>query len=181
MDYLKQLVDDYTNGIVDLEGTLNRLDFLDWTDNKKPLPQDYQREPRNPLDIIVENERLEGLCSEIVELKKKLSKENWAIVTMISKGYTTTKIGNILGISHQAVSKRIATIRRIAEPLREYLVSEPSTFEASTPSVKIEYPMDAARKNHRHCEMPEYLRECFHDDKTLCSYCEKCTRKKDNQ
>lgn len=181
IDYLAQLVDDYTDGVVDLEGTLNRLQFLDWAENKKPLPEDYQRTPRDPADILVENERTEELQRAVVELREELSPVNWQILVLIANGCSMERIGKKLGITHQAVSKRLGTIRRAASGLREYLKQDPPIYEAGSPKVKVTYPMDAARNNHRHCEIPAYLAECFGDTKTLCCYCERCTRKSENK
>ena len=181
VDYLRQLVDDYDKGIVDLEGTLNRLEFLDWSENKKPLYEDYKNPPRDPADILVDDERSEELRKAIVDLRHTLSPDNWRILVMIADGYTAERIGKRFGISHQAVSKRLATIRKEATGLQEYLHRDSPVIPAGNPKVKVAYPMDAARNNHRHCEIPAYLAECFGDTKTLCCYCERCTRKSENK
>ena len=106
MDYLKQLIDDYNDGLVDLTNTLNRLDFLDWKENSKPMPEDYAKLPRDPLDIIVEAERHDELTAALKELRMHLSSDNWEILVMIADGRTQEEIGERFGISHQAIGKR---------------------------------------------------------------------------
>ena len=177
VDYLRQLVEDYNAGLVTLGDTLNRLEFLDWSENKKPLPEDYAKVPRDPADILVEQEREEALQEALVALRDRLSEDNWEVLVMVTKGMTYDEIGERMGITHQAVSKRLNTIRKYAEGLDELLRSDPPIYEAGSPTVKVAYPMDAAMKNQRKCKMPEYLAETFKDDKTCCCYCEKCKRK----
>lgn len=183
-DYLKQLVDDYNDGIVDLTDTLNRLEFLDWKENKKPMPEDYAKVPLDPLDIIIEQERQEQLNDALAYLKAELSPQNWSIVVMIAEGKNYNEIGAALGITHQAVSKHMDTIRKSAGGLDVLLRKEPPRYEAGTPKVKVTYPSDAAMRGKR-CEMPEYLQGCFPDSNrygnTICCYCEKCKRKTANK
>ena len=179
-DYLKQLIDDYNDGIVDLSNTLNRLDFLDWKENSKPLPEDYAKLPRDPLDIIIEAERHDELMTALRQLREELSPDNWEILVMIADGKTQEKIGERFGISHQAIGKRIGTIRRYAESIYEALHQQPVEYEAGSPTVKVEYPMDAMKKNGTHCRIPEYLDERFPDSNVLCCLCNKCQRKSMN-
>lgn len=180
-DYLKQLIDDYNDGIVDLSNTLNRLDFLDWKENSKPLPEDYAKLPRDPLDIIIEAERHDELMTALRRLREELSPDNWEILVMIADGKTQEKIGERFGISHQAIGKRIGTIRRYAESIYEALHQQPVEYEAGSPTVKVEYPMDAMKKNGTHCRIPEYLDERFPDSNVLCCLCNKCQRKSMNK
>lgn len=179
-DYLKQLIDDYNDGIVDLSNTLNRLDFLDWKENSKPLPEDYAKLPRDPLDIIIEAERHDELMTALRRLREELSPDNWEILVMIADGKTQEKIGERFGISHQAIGKRIGTIRRYAESIYEALHQQPVEYEAGSPTMKVEYPMDAMKKNGTHCRIPEYLDERFPDSNVLCCLCNKCQRKSMN-
>ena len=180
-DYLKQLIDDYNDGIVDLSNTLNRLDFLDWKENSKPLPEDYAKLPRDPLDIIIEAERHDELVAAMRRLREELSPDNWEILVMIADGKTQEQIGERFGISHQAIGKRIGTIRRYAEGIYEALHQQPIEYEAGSPTVKVEYPMDAMKKNGTHCRIPEYLDERFPDCNVLCCLCNKCQRKSMNK
>lgn len=181
IDYLRQLVEDYNAGKVTLGDTLSRLEFLDWTENKKPLPEDYRRAPRDPADILVEEERSNALESYLVKLKEELSEQNWTIVVMISKGYTQEEIGKKIGISQPAVIKHLATIRKYSNGMQELLRRDPSKLEAGGPVVKVAYPMDAAMKNLRKCRMPEYFAETFGDTCTHCTMCENCRRKVANR
>lgn len=180
VDYLEQLVKDYNDGVVDLTDTLNRLEFLDWKDNKRPLPEDYVKVPRDPLDIIIEDERQQQLRDALMYLKEILSPQNWQIIVMISRGKNYNEIGDVLGITHQAVSKHIETIRKQAGGLDKFLRKQSPHYEAGSPKVKVCYPMDAAKKDKRRCEIPEYLKECFSDGHVVCCLCDKCTRKTDN-
>ena len=177
IDYLRQLVEDYNAGRVTLGDTLNRLEFLDWSENKKPLPDDYAKVPRDPADVLAEKEREEALENALIELRERLSDDNWTVIVMITQGKTYDEIGERLGISHQAVSKRLNTIRKYAEGLDELLRRDPPVYEAGSPVVKVAYPMDAAMNNQRKCRVPEYLAAAFDDDKTCCCYCEKCKYK----
>lgn len=181
VDYLRQLVEDFNDGKVTLGDTLNRLEFLDWAENKKPLPEDYIKVPRNPVDVLIEEERAEALRKALVDLKDRLSEDNWKVIVLVSKGWTEERIGKSLGISQQAVSKRLDTIRRYAEGLQEFLHRDSPIYEAGSPVVKVAYPMDAAMKNLRRCRMPDYLSECFGDTNTRCTMCENCRRKTDNR
>ncbi len=174
VDYLRQLVEDFTAGRVTLGDTLNRLEFLDWSENKKPLPEDYAKIPRDPADIMVEKEREVALQKALVRLREQLSEDNWNVIVMVTKGMTYDEIGERMGITHQAVSKRLNTIRKYAEGLDVLLRADSPIYEAGSPVVKVAYPMDAAMKNRRKCRVPEYLAETFRDDKTVCCYCEKC-------
>ncbi len=181
VDYLRQLVEDYNAGKVTLGDTMNRLEFLAWAEDKKPLPQDYIREPRDPADILVERERSKTLEKYLVDLKERLSPENWKIVVMVSKGFTYEQIGEELGISRQAVAKHLLTVRRHAEGMQELLRRDPSKLEAGHAMVKVAYPMDAAMRFLSRCQMPEYLSESFGDTCTKCSMCENCRRKVANR
>ena len=86
IDYLRQLVEDYNAGRVTLGDTLNRLEFLDWSENKKPLPDDYTKVPRDPADVLVEKEREKALENALVELRERLSDDNWTVIVMITQG-----------------------------------------------------------------------------------------------
>ena len=177
VDYLRQLVEDYNAGRVTLGDTLNRLEFLDWSENKKPLPDDYAKVPRDPADILVAKERQEALQGFLVKFRERLSDDNWRVIVMVSQGLTYEEIGKRLGISQPAVSKRLKTIRKYAEGLDELLRQDSPVYEAGSPVIKVAYPMDAAMGNQRKCRVPEYLAESFGDDKTCCCYCEKCKYK----
>lgn len=181
VDYLRQLVEDFNAGRVTLGDTLNRLEFMAWAEDKKPLPEDYMRVPRDPAEVLIEEERAAALREALVNLREKLSEDNWNVLVMVSRGKTYEEIGESMGITHQAVSKRLTTIRKYAEGLQAFLRKDSPIYEAGSPVVKVCYPMDAAMKNLRKCRMPEYMAKCFGDSNTRCSYCEKCRRTKDNR
>lgn len=181
VDYLRQLVDDFNAGRVTLGDTMNRLEFLAWAEDKKPLPQDYMRAPRDPADILVERERSHALEDYLVKLKEELSEQNWQIVVLVSKGFTYEQIGEKLGISRQAVAKHLVTIRNHAEGMQELLRRDPPVYEAGSPVVKVAYPMDAAMRFLSRCQVPDYLEKCFGDTNTRCCLCENCRRKAVNR
>lgn len=179
-DYLKQLIDDYNDGVVDLSDTLRRLDFLAWKEDSKPIPEDYARMPREPLEQLIESERQQELMTAMRRLREVLSPDNWQIVVMIADGKTYEQIGETFGISHQAISKRLGTIRRAAEGFDEFLRKEPPQYFAGTSESKINYPMDAMKKNGKRCRIPEYLADRFKDKHVLCCLCNACHRKSAN-
>ena len=176
VDYLRQLVEDFNGGRVTLGDTLNRLEFMAWAEDRKPLPEDYMRIPRDPAEVLVEEERAAALQKALADLRQRLSQDNWRVLVMVARGRTYVEIGEVLGITHQAVSKRLDTIRKYADGLQEVLHREPPLYEAGSPVVKVAYPMDAAMRNMRKCRMPEYLEVCFGDGDTRCCFCEKCKR-----
>lgn len=181
MDYLAQLVDDYNAGKVDLDNTLNRLEFLDWKENKSPLPNDYVKTPLDPADILVERERSKNLVSALRHLKETLSARDWRILVLTSKGWTQEKIAEKVGLSQRSVSRRLTVnIRSQCSGLDEYLRRPAPVYEAGGARVKIAYPSDAAMKNQRNCRMPEYLAESFGKTCVKCCFCETCRRKRDN-
>lgn len=180
-DYLKQLIEDYNDGLVDLPNTLNRLDFLAWKEDSQPIPQDYARMPRDPLEMLVEAERQEHLMEALRGLRERLSPENWNILVMIANGRTYEQIGREYGITHQAVSKRLGTIRRAAAGLDVFLRKEPRPCFAGAAGSKVNYPMDAEMKNGKRCRIPEYLDECFPDDDVVCCFCNRCARRGANR
>lgn len=174
-DYLRQLVEDYDSGRVDLSSTLNRLEFLDWSENKRPLPEDYVKTPRDPLYIFLEKERVSQLQTALYNLRQRISEENWQILVYICKGWTHERIGIKMGITRQAVEKRLSTIRRCSPNLYDLLHSVSPEYEASKVKLKTGYPMDSA-KGTRKCRIPEYLESCFKDNETCCLLCDKCKR-----
>lgn len=179
VDYLRQLVEDFDNGTVDLEGTLNRLEFLDWSENKKVLPQDYIKVPRDPLSIFLEHERSEQLQDALLVLKDVLSADNWKILVWVSKGLSYEAIGRKLGISRQAVYGHLETIRRHAPNLNNLLRKDTPIYEADHTKVHIGYPVERAMTGK--CTVPEYLDERFKDCSTICCYCENCKCKSNKE
>ena len=180
MDFLKQLIDDYNAGRVDLGQTLNRLEFDMWKKDKAPIPEDYMKVPLDPLDIMLEKERTMQLEDMLDYLKKELDSTNWKILVKVARGERQEDIAADLGISQSRVSRRLQTIRKHSEGLDELLRKMSPVYTADSPKIKIRYPMDAAQENRKHCEIPEYLAECFGDDFTRCCLCDNCKRKRAN-
>ena len=114
-DKLAEFIDDYNRGRVTIEDTFRRLDFERWKEDKAPLPQDYIELPQDPLDIVLEKERVSTLMATVKWLKQNISDELWRIFCMAARGFTQEKMGRILNISQPTVSRRLQTLRTLTE------------------------------------------------------------------
>lgn len=114
-DKLAEFIDDYNCGRVTVEDTFRRLDFERWKEDRAPLPQDYIELPRDPLDIVLEKERVSTLIETIKWLKQNISDELWRIFCMVARGYTQERMAKALNISQPTVSRRLQTLRALTE------------------------------------------------------------------
>lgn len=138
-DKLAEFIDDYNHGRVTIEDTFRRLDFDRWKQDKMPLPQDYMELPRDPLDIVLEKERVSTLISTIKWLKQNISDELWRIFVMVARGYTQERIANALNISQPTVSRRLQTLRALTEGnLHELLYRAEKQYTAVHPRQSIQ-------------------------------------------
>ena len=112
-DKLAEFIDDYNCGRVSLEDTMRRLDFDRWKQDKIPLPQDYMELPRDPLDIVLEKERVSTLVEKIKWIKQNVSDELWQIFVMVGRGFTQEKIANALNVSQPTISRRLHSLRSL--------------------------------------------------------------------
>lgn len=114
-DKLAEFIDDYNCGRVSLEDTMRRLEFDRWKQDKAPLPQDYMELPLDPLDIVLEKERISTLIETIQWIKRNVSEELWQIFVMVARGFTQEKIANALNISQPTVNRRLHTLRKLTD------------------------------------------------------------------
>lgn len=114
-DKLAEFIDDYNCGRVSLEDTMRRLEFDKWKQDKSPLPQDYMELPLDPLDIVLEKERVSTLIKTVRWIKQNVSDELWQIFVMVARGFTQEKIADSLNISQPTVSRRLLTLRRLTD------------------------------------------------------------------
>lgn len=192
MDTLKQFIEDYNDGIISVYDLQRRLDFDDWVTSRqqKPISIDYIQLPLNPLDIILEKERLNNIKDVLLKLKKVLTDSQWKIMVLLSQGKTQKDIAEELEVTQPNISQKIYKIRKkisaLGINLKEMLEKPSPTYEASSPKIMIRYPMDFARRKivdgKIKCCLPEYIKYDCGFDNTVCCCCdrEKCTRKLSN-
>ena len=174
IDYLKQIIDDLNDGIITVETAQNRLDF-DMKKRDKPVKLiEYSEQPRDPLDIVVSDERTEELIDAVAYLKEVLDDSDWTVLCGISNGITYDAIAKDIGTSVSNVAYRIAHIKRYADGIQRLLRKDPPLYYATTPKVKVAYPMDSA-KAMKPCGIPKYLRNA--GVPSLCTLCEHCHAK----
>lgn len=137
-DKLAEFIDDYNCGRVSLEDTMRRLEFDRWKQDKTPMPQDYLELPCDPLDIVLEKERVSTLIDTIRWLKQNVSDELWRIFVMVSRGFTQDRIADSLNISQPTVSRRLCTLRELTDGnLHELLYKAERKYTAAHPKSQI--------------------------------------------
>ena len=197
-DKLQQLIRDYEDGILELSQVSYGISKLDQEEvnsgTKKDTRirtalSDYLREPTEPLEDICEQERTKVLLALIRKIKHELSPSESLVFTLvIAQGRTKDYVVKFLGISY-------ATYFRLLKSVQEYLqkfntdeykwLNESSSYvEAKKPKDMLRYPMDHFREFYEgqtnkqgnyitHCRIERYLDECFHDESTTCSLCDR--------
>ena len=163
---------------------------------------DYERSPE---DILIEQEEIKELMYAFLRLRKEVGTSSMKRLMLryglrmkvsdIAKHFgeykmlTSRRLKKSLGIAQQVLSELIAQGVLDEDVLRPSIRS----YEAKTPTIKVNYPFDSARQTFKRmykyageqrpmttCKAIEYLDECFGDKKTICNYCGKqCTRLKD--
>ena len=185
-DYLAEIIDDLNSGIITIETAQSRLDF-DMAKHDRPIKLiDYAPIPSEPLDGLVEAEHRNALADALDYLCEVLCDDDKRAWAMIAHGYTDEDIADALGISLSTLRYRYARIREYADGIQGLLRKDPPEYYASSPKVKVRYPMDAARHHgigghqgkkrwvtSERCVLPEYFKECFGDDATVCTLCER--------
>ena len=73
-------------------------------------------------------------------------------------------------ITKNGVAYRLERIREYADGMQGLLRIEPRQYTATTPKIKVRYPMDAA-KAKKPCGIPEYLNEA--GVPSVCTLCER--------
>lgn len=163
---------------------------------------DYERSPE---DILIEQEEIKELMYAFLRLRKEVGTSSMKRLMLryglrmkvsdIAKHFgeykmlTSRRLKKSLGIAQQVLSELIAQSVLDEDVLRPSIRS----YEAKTPTIKVNYPFDSARKTFKRmykyageqrpmttCKAVEYLDESFGDNQTICNFCgNQCTRLKD--
>lgn len=159
---------------------------------------------KSPEDIVLEQERLNNIIKLIKRIKKHLGDDYRIFHMIIIQGFKQSYVAKRTGLSQSEISriynKSLNKVRdkfkNIAGSLlyQDYidaLTPYSSVREASEAKTKIRYPSEflsnlsvGGRKgkrvwiNHTKCATLDYLDDCFKDNRTCCTYCEKCKNKK---
>ena len=171
IDYLKQIIDDVNDGIISIETAQSRLNFDMSQRDNAPHIEDYMEMPRDPLDIIVAAERKAKLDDALGYLKEVLKRDDWNMLVLVSKGYTDDALAEYFEITKNGVAYRLKRIREYADGIQSLLREEPRQYTATTPKIKVRYPMDAA-KAKKPCGIPQYLDEA--GVPSVCTLCDRC-------
>ena len=168
-DFLAETISDLNDGIITLATAQSRLSFDMAQRDKAPHIEDYMETPRDPLDVIVASERKAKLDDALVYLKEVLERDDWNMLVLVSQGYTDDALAEYFGITKNGVAYRLERIREYADGIQSLLREEPRQYTATTPKIKVRYPMDAA-KAKKPCGIPEYLHH-----RAVCTLCEHCS------
>lgn len=186
VNYLEQIIADMNSGAVDLEHTMRRLDF-DMAHRDEPVKLiDYAPQINDPLESLLRKEHQEAVYDALDYLFEVLCDDDMTTWSMVANGRTDEEIAEYLGISLDSLPYRYERIRSYADGIQRLLRSDTPQYFAASPKVKVRYPMDAARHHgigghqgkkrwvtSERCVLPEYFRECFGDDATICTLCER--------
>ena len=170
-DFLAETIADLNDGIITLAAAQSRLNFDMSQRDNAPHIEDYMEMPRDPLDIIVAAERKEKLDDALVYLKEVLERDDWNMLVLVSKGYTDDALAEYFEITKNGVAYRLERIREYADGIQSLLREEPRQYTATTPKIKVRYPMDAA-KAKKPCGIPQYLDEA--GVPSVCTLCDRC-------
>lgn len=185
-DTLAEFIKDYNDGIITIGDLQRRLSFDQWKKDTRPLPADYIRVPRSPEEIyFTKLDRMKQI-DYLAKLKTKVSPVDWKIICMIACGFTQKKVAEKLGFAQSTICKHLYLLADTYPDLRAVLHLCDDDIQLHTNEAKpgSSYPMDEAmhgrdENGRKKCFMPEYLAE--QDCKSLCLYCENCTRKRVNK
>ena len=163
---------------------------------------DYERSPE---DILIEQEEIKELMYAFLRLRKEVGTSSMKRLMLryglrmkvsdIAKHFgeykmlTSRRLKKSLGIAQQVLNELIAQGVLDEDVLRPSIRS----YEAKTPTIKVNYPFDSARQTFKRmykyageqrpmttCKAIEYLDESFGDNQTICNFCgNQCTRLKD--
>ena len=171
LDFLAETISDLNDGIITLATAQSRLNFDMSQRDNAPHIEDYMEMPRDPLDIIVAAERKAKLDDALVYLKEVLERDDWTMFVLVSQGYTDDDLAEYFGITKNGVAYRLERIREYADGMQGLLRIEPRQYTATTPKIKVRYPMDAA-KAKKPCGIQEYLNEA--GVPSVCTLCDRC-------
>jgi len=110
---------------------------------------------QSPEEILLEKERRETIVNLMKRVMKVLGKRDRKVLWLYIKGYTQSDIGNHIGITQQAVEKRLKNIpKKLRKKLSQhyltltkaYLLDNPSVKEAGTPREYLGWPCSFSQK-----------------------------------
>lgn len=113
-DKLAEFIADYNDKKISLYDLERRLSFDQWNTDKsiKPLLADYIRVPRNPLDILIEEETQLEKFRLLLQLRKRIGRIDWRIISLIAKGFQKQQVAKMVGHSPSYVTKRLNKVRK---------------------------------------------------------------------
>ena len=207
MDKITQLFQDYTSCKISLDVLQYKIECMgEKQDKYNPLinriiktqhnimPKElYGSHALSPEDILCEQERV----VELLEFVKKAlailpPKQRIVFHLIVLLGYKNKEVSELLQVSHSTVSDYLRyaceKLKGKLDDMRELLLPEESTLEASTPVLSVNFLTDHYRKLYEgkinrqgnyitNCRVNIPLDNAFGDKKTVCCYCERCTNK----
>lgn len=219
IDYLQRTIEAYKSGKITEEYVKKYLSFQTYQEDRKYYRTckwclklfDWDIAAVSAEDEYVEEWRQKSIKEIIGELlyKEIITQEQFRILWQWCVDMRTqAEIAEELGVSQQAVAKRIHGIQvRAAKYIDYSLVSRLTTNapmncrrNAEHPKIKVKWPFEFAMRINNgikkksngeykilsRCVLPEMLQQCFGDSKTRCGYCydnfgeNSCTRKEVN-
>jgi predicted DNA-binding protein YlxM (UPF0122 family) len=207
IDRLQSIIEDYKGSKITRELAEKSLSFLTYEEDRK-----YNRTCRwylklfhgEPIEKSAEDEyieewrmkRIRELITELLE-KNVITREQFQILyNWCVNMKTQAEIAKDLGVSQQAIAKRIHKVQEkaakcfdinmIRSVLHNVTISIPMSHRnTGSTKVKIRMPSEFAmhinngikRKSNGEyriltkCVLPEMLQRCFGDSKTCCGYC----------
>lgn len=146
----------------------------------------------NPETILLEKIRYGKILTIIEKIKQILKPKQYDMLWLyVVEGWTQERIGKKYGVNQSAIARYLD---RIYKKIQKNVIFLPEnmlnregflTFddllmaeekEADTPKLKIKYPFEYLSNlrdvNNKYiCKLPQYFRESFGDDKTVCTLC----------
>lgn len=156
------------------------------------LLESYQQlHNRTPEELVIEKENQEELLEFISKVKEIIGPKSFEILWLSAvEGWTQDRIAERFSVKQQTINEHLQRItqRLSSDPSLQYarvlLQKPPSTLEAHSPEHQINYPSDFLQRvsiagkwrgkkyqTKTICKIPEMLRECFQDHKTVCPRC----------
>lgn len=198
MDRVASVIQQVNNGSITDYDAIKQLEYFlrseesnQYKTEKRYLIQEHTQYTGDPLDIIIERERIEEIYNLIVFLLSHLSLHYQHIFYLyVVENYTMKQIGEKFGISKQAVH---TYIKRIRHKLRKYIQPKHKELlyrqgkETFSKYISIGYPHEIANKKfidakftrsgdykaRYECGIKEYLDNSFGDTTTVCTLCHK--------
>lgn len=180
-DTIRQFLDDYNSGRIDVNDLQRRINYMDWSQNKPAaMPTDYLEPSEEPCETLINREHSNELAEALRDLKTNLPEDDWKMFVMTAQGYTQERIAEEVHCTRSSLIRHLQRIAKVKPELRTLLKKEPRIYLADTPKDKLRYPMDIAKNTtdpdgRVRCHVPEYLHTQGCD--SVCTLCQNCTRK----